>query len=281
MRHLLLTALSFAVSVAVVTAGATVPTVAQASAEEPDAEALYQEGKAAFDSEDFATAADRWERSYRASGDPLVLYNIGEAYMGMYGESDDPAHLEKAQVALQELSGFVEEDPTLGDPDELAAMLKEIDDKLGGGEEPEDPVEEPVEDPVEDPEPEKPEKDKATTLRNAGIGTMAAGGVLVLGGVIAGSVFAAKGSGLTADLNELYMMNATESELQTVRDQGKAANTASGVSFGLGIALGGAAIAVGAVLLSKSKKLRAEGGDEEARIRVAPTLGGFVLSGRF
>ncbi len=282
MRHLLPTALSFAVSVAVATAGAAVPTSAQAAAEEPDAEALYQEGKAAFDSEDFATAADRWERSYRASGDPLVLYNIGEAYTAMYDESNERTHLEKAQVALQELAGFVEEDPTLGDPDELAAMLKEIDEKLGGGE-PEEPVEEPVEEPIEEPEPEKPKKDKATKLRNAGIGTIAAGGALVLGGVIAGSVFAARGSSLTSDLNTLYEMNASEAELQTVRDQGKAANTASGVSFGLGIALGGAAIAVGAVLLSKSKKLRAEGGaeDEEARIRVAPTLGGFMLSGRF
>ncbi|MCA9718996.1 MAG: hypothetical protein H6713_20255 [Myxococcales bacterium] len=275
-------------SVAVVTAGLASPRPVHASviAEEPDPDALYEEGKAAFEAKDFETATDRWERSYRASGDPLVLYNIGTAYKAWYGKSGKRTHLEKAQVALQELAGVLEEDPTLGDPEEIATMLDEIEKELGGGEEePVEPDPEPDPEPEgPEPEPEKPPKDKATTLRNAGIGTMAAGGVLIVGGIILGSVFAAKGTALTQDLNTLYEMDAPDAQLETVRADGKTANTISGVGFGLGIVLGGAAIAAGAALFAKSKKLRAEqgdGGDEEARVRVQPTLGGLVLSGRF
>ncbi len=47
---------------------------------EPSAEEIYEEGQAAYDRGDFATAIARWQSSYELSKQPLLVLNVAQAY---------------------------------------------------------------------------------------------------------------------------------------------------------------------------------------------------------
>jgi tetratricopeptide (TPR) repeat protein len=47
---------------------------------DPTPEALYAEGKVAYDAADYPTAIKKWKQSYKLSGAPGLLLNLGQAY---------------------------------------------------------------------------------------------------------------------------------------------------------------------------------------------------------
>ena len=99
----------------------------------------------------------------------------------------------------------------------------------------------------------------------------------MVAGLIVGGVMASKGSAITAELDDLYMSNGSETAIADARARGKSANLGAGLGFGLVGGLGVVAIAVGAVLFVRAKKQS----DEQAHLRVLPTFGGLALQGRF
>ena len=190
----------------------------------------------------------------------------------------------------------IEKDPGLGaDPDEVKPVLVKIDAELARLEPEEAPVG-PVEEPTVVPEPVDPGK----KMRLAGLGLMGGGGaVLVVGGIL-GGVFAAKGGRLSADLDDLYgqqtMMNcpasqadespscaALRNEVAATRDDGVKANKLAVVSFGVVGGLGALLLIGGIVSYSLGKKRSAawKSEAETARLRVSPTFGGLLITGRF
>lgn len=125
---------------------------------------------------------------------------------------------------------------------------------------------------------------KQRTMRVAGIASMAAGSALLVTGLSLYGVFAVRGSSLSNDLNTLYEMNASEAELNVVRENGRKANAAAGVSGWVVAPIGGIVLVTGIVLFTQSK--RANGGLISAdfgrlKLGVDVLLDGVVVRGRF
>jgi len=281
------------------TTGLLLPSPARAAGPSADPDALYEEGRKDFNSGFFKSAIEKFEAAYRQSKDPLILYNIGQTYKKLYDDEPKVEFLKKARSALRDYVAAIEKNPGLGaDPDEVKPVLADIDAELARVEPaatPEGPEEPPTPDPARAVDPGK-------KLRLAGVGLMGGGGAfLVLGGIL-GGVFAAKGSRLSEQLNGasgLYSqqtdmncpatMQAGEpggcqklrDDVETTRDDGQKANTASVVSFAVVGGVGALLLIGGIVSYSLGKKRTSEWQAETARVRVAPTFGGLVLEGRF
>ena len=293
--HLALVAAIFTAGLS--TAGLSLPSPARAAGPATvDPDALYEEGRKDFNSGFFKSAIEKFEAAYRQSKDPLILYNIGQTYKKLYDDEPKVEFLKKARSALRDYVTAVEKDPGLGaDPDEVKPVLADIDAELARVE-PASASEGPQEPPS--PAPARA-ADPGKRARLAGVGLMGSGGaVLVIGGIL-GGVFAAKGSRLSEQLTGIYAQQTDKNcpamlqtgepdgcqqlrdDVDSTRSDGKKANTASVVSFGLVGGLGALLLIGGIVSYSLGKKRTAEWKAETARVRVSPSFGGLVVEGRF
>jgi len=295
---MLRSSLHLALVAALSTAGLFIPSPVRAAgpaAVDPDL--LYEEGRKDFNSGFYKSAIEKFEAAHRKSKDPLILYNIGQTYKKLYDEEPKVEFLKKARGALRDYVTAIEKDPGLGaDPDEVKPVLETIDAelaRLAAAETPAGPAEEPA---TDVPKPVDPGK----KLRLAGIGLMGGGGaVLVVGGIL-GGVFAAKGARLSENLDGLYVqqtqmncpaLQADETpacatlrgDVASTRADGVKSNNLAVVSFGVVGGLGALLLIGGIVSYSLGKKRSAEWKSEaeSARLRVSPTFGGLMISGRF
>lgn len=300
---MLRSSLHFALVAALSTAGLSLPSpVLAAGPAAVDPDQLYEEGRKDFSSGFYKSAIEKFEAAHRKSKDPLILYNIGQSYKKLYDEEPKVEFLKKARGALRDYVTAIEKDPGLGaDPEEVKPVLEKIDAELARLE----PAKAP-EGPVEEPTPEVPQAvDPGKKLRLAGIGLMGGGGVVLVVGGIIGGVFAARGGKLSDELNTLYSkqtMNmcpasmltgepaeceTLRNDVETTRDDGLKSNNLAAVSFGVAGGLGALLLIGGIVSYSLGKKRSAawKAGTgtetETARVRVSPTFGGLMLSGRF
>lgn len=245
-----------------------------------EAREAYDAGETAYRLGRFEQAAHEFERAYQLSALPAILYNIGLAYLRLYDIDPDIGHLRQAKVVLQNYLTEVEKDPELGDPAEVETLIAECEQKIiahGGEDEPETDV-----------TPVDSRPDAGKPLRLAGAVTMGVGGALIVGGVIAGAVFGARGSNLTRDLDAAYAQTLTcsgeaceqlDDSIETLRADGKRAN---GLGLGLGLGLGGVgvvAVIAGAVLLVRGNKTK------PSKLAASPAWlpggVGLVVAGRF
>lgn len=83
-----------------------------------DAEILYVEGQEAYDHADYATAIQRWRRSYEISGEPGLLFNLAQA-LRLSGD---------CAAALETYRRFIAADPDPSEQHRLATDLtKELE----------------------------------------------------------------------------------------------------------------------------------------------------------
>lgn len=269
-------------------------TIAPASSESP--EELYEQGRKDYRLGRFQDAIDKWEKAYAIAELPLLLYNIALAYRQLYDVSADVEDLRKGKVVLKNFLVVAERDPDV-DPEDAKLLMEELDGLIAKAEAntsttPPDPGD----DPPDPPDPVPPSgEDPGKKLRLAGAITMGAGGAVVIGGVVLGVVFALKGGNFRDDLRnyQIAEMNgdpctrsdgavtACEDAIASARENGRKANLYAGLGFGLGGALGLAAIAAGAVLFVQGNRKSAAWSGRAATIRVAPSGLGMTVSGRF
>jgi tetratricopeptide (TPR) repeat protein len=296
---MLRSSLHFALVAALSTAGLSLPSPVHAAGPAAvDADQLYEEGRKDFSSGFYKSAIEKFEAAHRKSKDPLILYNIGQSYKKLYDEEPKVEFLKKARQALRDYVTAIEKDPGLGaDPEEVKPVLEKIDAELARLE----PAKEP-EGPAEDPAPEAPAAvDPGKKLRLAGFGLMGGGGALLVVGGIVGGVFAAKGGKLSNELDTLYAEQTSNkcpatmlegepaacaglrSDVESTRAAGLKSNTLAAVSLGVGGGLGALLLIGGIVSYSLGKKRSAawKAASETARVRVAPTFGGLLITGRF
>ncbi|MGB1278227.1 MAG: hypothetical protein ACPG77_20950, partial [Nannocystaceae bacterium] len=228
-----------------------------------------------------------------ASQNPLILYNLGKAYRDLFEERGDAEDLRRADRVLSSLQAAIDADPTIGDADEIAQLQADVSTKLkaidAASQAITEPEPEPEPEPETEPEPEMtpegpeqapaPSVDRGQPLRRAGIASIATGGVLVVVGAAVGAVFMLRGSDISDQLDDLYIMRLSgnevaESELDNLRMQGRSANLAAGLSLGLAGGLGVVAIVAGAVLWKKGNR-------DQTRVSLLPGPGSLTLSGRF
>lgn len=133
--------------------------------------------------------------------------------------------------------------------------------------------------------------DKARRLRVGGLGTLIAGGGLALTGVALGIGFTVSGKAkmkkqdtvedsLALDdcsMSDSSTCNAHRADFDSLKDEIDRANNAARVG-GLLVLAGAVAIVVGGVIHRRGIRMEEQ---SQARLRLGPTLGGAVLSGRF
>lgn len=268
-------------------------------------QALYKAGKAAYRLSHYEEAVDKWERSYAASGNALLLYNIGLAYKEWYSVSQDVNHLRKAKAVFQNYAREAARNPDMDQAEaenQATAQITEIDKILAKIEEEEAKK---AADNANRPQAEGPAKeaykptgpDPGKKLRLAGIGTMAGGGAAFLTGVVMGVIFGLKGQEFSSELNRIYGQQEDEgcndddssqtcqdlSEAERVtRENGNSANLLTVISFAAIGGIGAAALVTGGLLYAKgNKKTEAWRKGPGVRLRLLPAPNGLVLSGRF
>jgi tetratricopeptide (TPR) repeat protein len=132
---------------------------------EPSPEQLFDEGQAAYDHGDYATAIAKWTDSYRLSKQPLLLLNLAQAYR-LGGD---------CQHALADYREYLAADPSPGEQHDLAAgFVRELEPKCGSPSPPAqvDRVEQPVE---VHPRPGHSTKIAGLVTGGAGVAVMATG----------------------------------------------------------------------------------------------------------
>lgn len=164
--------------------------------------------------------------------------------------------------------------------------------------EPEPPAEPPVAAPGPEPAPAAPaptppaDTRKAKELRNAGIGTMIAGGVVSLVGFGMTIGYTVKGTGYEKELitaEDNYQKDDCsrkpsskcddlEAKRDDIRNGIEKTNDMTRISGGL-LAGGLLVIAVGGILYRIGVKRMTNA--DIARVRISPTIGGLSISGRF
>lgn len=257
-------------------------------------EQLYEDGRKDYRLGRFKDAIDKWEKAYAIAELPLLLYNIALAYRQLYDVSADVEDLRRGKVVLKNFLVVAERDADV-DPADAKLLMEEIDGLIETAETGTTPSE-PVDDPPDPPDPVPPAgEDPGKTFRLAGAITMGAGGAVIVGGVVLGVVFALKGGNFRDDLRNYQLAEMAgdpcmradgrvtdcADAIASARENGRKANLYAGLGFGLGGALGLAAIATGAVLFVQGNRKSAAWSGRAATIRVAPRGMGMTISGRF
>src|SRR5262245_10606710 len=75
--------------------------VAETEAERAEAKSLLAQGLKLLDRSDFRGALERFERAYALVPSPKILFNLGEAYLGVGRNAD----------ALRSFEGFLDQSP--------------------------------------------------------------------------------------------------------------------------------------------------------------------------
>jgi tetratricopeptide (TPR) repeat protein len=307
MRVTLSTLLAATVAVSGISVVSPVRTAGDAPAVDKDKttpEELYEQGRKAYRLGDFKTSVDKWQEAYSASDNALLLYNISLAYKGLYGITKDLEDLRKARAVLDNFIKLAEADPEV-DIDDAYERLEEIDGMLEAAEAAEaarkpPPPTPPPEDDSDALRTVPSGSDPGRELRIAGIGTMAAGGALLLtaGGLV--GYFAIRGEGfsndLRADLETHEAMGCQDmpdgsrsAECQQLdanigqwRANGRKANRNAIISGAVAGGLGLVGLVAGAVLFTEgNRRSRKWEKGIASRLRLMPARRGLVLSGRF
>jgi tetratricopeptide (TPR) repeat protein len=256
------------------------------------AETLFDDGENAYYVGDFDKAIARFEAAYGASKLPAILYNIGLSYYRRFSISGDVRDLKRARAVLQNFKLEVEQDPRLGNEENVAKLLAEIDAALAGL---------PSEVIVSRPNPEnvasvppapRPEDHKLTVADDEAAsltgkepvpqwrGRVAAGSALVgvgAGTLIAAVAMAIRGGALEDSFETMKCsLNTPTMECDSLMDRGRRANTVTAITAVAAPLL----MAGGATLLTLGLKRRAAH-RRVASPYVAPGSVGIVFQGRF
>lgn len=291
------------------------PALAASMVAEPSAEELYEQGRKAYRLGKFKEAVDAWERSFAASDNPLLLYNISLAYRGLFGISGDIDDLKRARAVLENFIRVAEADAALqSEIGDAQTRITEIDKELKEAEE--KARAQAKQNPDVPPPRTGPTKDeiRGKRFRIAGAVTMGVGGALIITGAAVGAYSAISGGDfrskldaakksaktmlVAADLSEAMAdeciktanqgsqknaacrpndgSNQALSDVANFRANGRKANTLAIVSFSVIGGLGLVGVITGAVLFAQGNRLRAK---RVADLRVSPVIGGRSMTG--
>jgi tetratricopeptide (TPR) repeat protein len=279
-----------------------------------EARQLYKDGSRDYRLGRFKDAVEKWEKAYALSDLPLLLWNIGLGYKGLYSISGEISDLRKARAVLDNFLKLAHANPEVApeaDVRDAESQLAQIDKMLADAkkkqaEEAHQP-EEPAPDELEPVEPMPPSgPDPGKPFRIGGIVSMAVGGALVFTGVLMGSIYGAKGTDFSNRLSSLRTEEATkcpagpddpsdvcqthQANIDITRENGRKANLGMALSFGIAGGLGVAAVVAGVVVFVQGNRKTKAWRAGKASLRVVPMTSmtgmagganGLALSGRF
>lgn len=243
---------------------------------------LHNDGSAAYDLADYATALEKFSAAYialpagpqTAAIRSAIVYNVGITQKRMYELDGDVVHLKTAKVLLTRYFDDFAKDGAQEDT-KGRALLAEIDAELAIQAANEAMAASPPREstPVE-PTPAAPSAPVGPDAqRKARVLIGVGGGLLGLGAVGAGLGI---GGALWGRSLQTGIEDGTTTSVQriTALQDGRSAN---GLAIG-GAVAGGVLLTAGAVVLAIGLKKRKAA---KGSIAVAPTGSGFVVGGRF
>jgi iron complex outermembrane receptor protein len=272
------------------------------AAKRSEAKAHFEAGQRAFDVGKFDEAAKEFVATYEMIGDPLLLYNIAQAYR--LGEKpkealffykryvsrvpDSPLHKE-VEKRIDELNTFLSlrKSTTEAQPTHVLRPKDgqpELDNPPVNDKPvtppPDNPPDKPAK-PVDTPPSKPPENPPPQTEGNSGRKLMLAGiGVAALGvvAVAVGAAMSVLAGARSSDLEQAAAMHKSfDADLQSIESKGKMYDNVSYAMY----AVGGVAAAAGVVLIVLGKKQSEAGPTAQLAPLASPQAVGLSLSGRF
>lgn len=247
-----------------------------------EAERLYDEGKAKFETADYEAAIELWTEAYRLVPDAqegsrikaLLIYNIATAREHAFDVTQDPSQLRQAKILLESFEGSI---PDLYPPEEQAAETAKVRERIAA-------IDARLTETEPEPEPEpqlEPEPGPTPEPVDVGAGPARPGRPLVISGAVllglgvAGLAVMGAGLGIGAGANDLSELQ--DDDIEGRRDQFSRGRSANAMAIGGGVA-GGVLVVTGAVLLGVglAKNRRAT-----PTAFVAPGTAGLAVVGRF
>ncbi|MEX1368084.1 MAG: hypothetical protein AB1Z98_33450 [Nannocystaceae bacterium] len=255
-----------------------------------EAQALYERGRAKFETADYSAAIELWSDAYAlvpddASGGQiktLLLYNIATARERAFEVSRDPAQLRQARILMEDFEQGIDE--LYGEGPEAEAERRRVHEKIAALDERIAEHEQTTSsgsDTAEQPEPEPSAVDPGTDEP----ATDAPGRGLVIGGAVslslgaAGLGMMAAGLGLGSGANDISDLDPNDIAARRDRfDRGRTGNAlaiAGGVTAGVLVVTGSVLLALGL------RRNRNEASAVALQPSVGPQGAGLVLRGRF
>ncbi|MCB9753727.1 MAG: hypothetical protein H6713_27615 [Myxococcales bacterium] len=287
-----------------VTAPIEVPQATSGISEDPDERAreLYRAGEEAYNLGDFSRAINSFEGAYSLSSRPDLLYNVSLSYFRRYDASRELTDLKRARAVLVNFEIALRRDPTIGDPDQVRELMKRIEDRLSVDDRPRDASGERA---LRSAGPEGPrtagactdltdQPDPGRASRVGGAVAMGTGALILAGGVASIAAFTLKGQefeNTLAGLQSEFMAESCEGRssercqllqesIDTTINNGRQANILA-ATLGAGLTvLGTAGVVTGAIFYAQGNR-RTKSWEHDRELRIAPSLGGVVLRGRF
>lgn len=243
-----------------------------------EAQVLYDKGRVAFETADYAAAVAAWTEAYGSVDDTpqgarikaLLIYNIATARERVFDVSQDPAELRQARILLKDFEASI---PQLYAADDIAAEQERVQKRIAAVDallaetqatdstDDQDPAPAPVV--VDDP----PEPNQGRPFIIAGAVTLGVG-VAALG-------LMGAGLGLGSGANDLS--DLADDDIAGRRDQFARGRTGNTLAI-VGGALGGVATIAGAVLIGVGASKNKRG---KVAVTGGPGLVGLGLRGRF
>jgi len=245
-------------------------------------------GRAMVEAGDATGAGMAYDAAASEYGDPILYLDAGDAYLvAAKAERDEKmcdAASERASIALDilyfHIDDAADERFLFVEPGEIAGLIARAQILIDQSRETKQEIADEASAPVAAAAAEPKEKGDGKFMRIGGLGLATVGGALTVMGVVGLGLGASNQS--KADDPSVY-----GSEYDSVEASGERANLIAGVGFGVG----GAALVAGITLYfigkRRGKKAGAAGDKEEKAseddpiVRIAPTLNGMAVSGRF
>lgn len=246
-------------------------------------------GSGMIDAGDAAGAGLAYDLAASEYGDPVLYLDAGEAYViAAESEADTDfcdAAVERSAIALDLLYFSIDDSADakfrMVETADVPKLIVRAQDLAVAAEAARQRILDAQNAPVVTDEPqEKRKKGNGKWMKIGGIGLASVGGALIVMGVVGLGMGAVNQS--RADDPAVY-----GNEYDTVESKGERANLIAGLGFGIGGAAAIAGVTLYFVGKRRAKKAGAGGDKEEESIedepivRIAPTLNGMAVSGRF
>ena len=264
---------------------------AEAPPQMQEAEVLYGEGTAMFDSADYNGAIEKFTKALEIvqsiEGDDhtrlTLLYNIASAHEKAFAIDRDVTHLRQALQLHKRYREFAQKTGNLGDELDVETKIRRLEKKLRASNQMRENRERAAK-PREVPPPPPMQEVDWKRPRNTGIGLVVGGGMATIGGVVLAALGGTREAKAQAQVDKLAAMGIPMSDPawaegdQFIQDEKRKGAVLMGTGVTLAI-VGVAGVGVGSYYLVKAKKLR------EGTVSVTPTLGfglaGVQITGRF
>lgn len=264
---------------------------AEESPEMQEAQALYSEGTAMFDSADYNGAVEKFTKALAivqsVEGDDhtrlSLLYNIASAHEKAHAIDKDVTHLRQALQLYERYRAFAQETGNLGDELDVETKIARLENQLRAADQIQRNREEAERREVPPPPPPVQEADWKKP-RNTGVGLVVGGSVATIGGVVLAVVGSTREAKARDQVDELADLDVPMDDPawaegdQFIADEKRKGNALMGVGATLAV-VGAAGVGVGAYYLVKAKKMRE--GRVSALPALAPGYAGVQITGRF